>query len=141
MEELIATRLAQRKLNTLLLGSFGALGLLIAIVGIYGLMAFVVSQRTREIGVRIALGASRASVVGMVVAKSLVLVASGLLAGGGAAWFLSSTARAFLFGLEPTDPRAFAAAAATLVLAALIATAIPARRAAGVNPVEALRSE
>jgi putative ABC transport system permease protein len=141
MEELIATRLAQRKLNTLLLGSFGALGLLIAIVGIYGLMAFVVSQRTREIGVRIALGASRASVVGMVLAKSLVLVASGLLAGGVAAWFLSSTARAFLFGLEPTDPRAFAAAAATLVLAALIATAIPARRAAGVNPVEALRSE
>jgi ABC-type lipoprotein release transport system permease subunit len=77
----------------------------------------------------------------MVLAKSLVLVASGLLAGGVAAWFLSSTARAFLFGLEPTDPRAFAAAAATLVLAALIATAIPARRAAGVNPVEALRSE
>jgi putative ABC transport system permease protein len=141
MEELIAARLAQRRLNMLLLGSFGALGLVIAAVGIYGLMAFVVSQRTREIGVRIALGASRASVVGMVLAKSFVLVVSGLVTGGIAAWFLSSAAKAFLFALEPNDPRAFAAAAATLIVAAVVATAIPARRAASVNPVEALRSE
>jgi putative ABC transport system permease protein len=141
MEELIAKRLAQRRLNMLLLGLFGLLGLVIAAVGIYGLMAFLVAQRTREIGVRIALGASQSRVVGMVLVKACVLVTSGLAIGSVAAWYLSATARAFLFQLEPTDPRAFAAAVGALVAASLLASALPARRAARVDPIVALRSE
>ncbi len=141
MEELIARRIAQRKLTMLLLGLFGLLGLAIAAVGVYGVMAYLVAQRTREIGVRMALGATRANVVGMVLLNAAVLVASGLAVGGIAAWHLSAASAAFLYRLEPTDPRAFVAAVVSLSLAALVASAIPARRAASVDPVVALRSE
>ena len=141
LNEVIARRLAQRRLNMLLLGLFGLLALVIAAVGVYGLMAFVVAQRTREIGVRMALGASRSNVVAMVLIKALGLVASGLAIGGVAAWYLSAASKAFLFRVEPTDPRAFAAAAVSLLAAALVASVIPARRAASVDPMVALRSE
>jgi predicted permease len=141
MEEMFARRMAQRRLNMLLLGLFGLLGLTIAAVGIYGLMAFVVTQRTREIGVRMALGASRARVVSMVVVNAFTLVAAGLAIGSGLAWYFAGTARAFLFGIGPTDPRAFAAAAGSLLAAAVLATVVPAWRAASVDPVVALRSE
>ncbi len=141
MEELIARQVAQRKLTMLLLGLFGLLGLVIAGVGVYGVMAYLVSQRTREIGVRIALGATRSRVVGMVLLNACVLVTAGLAIGGLAAWYLTAAAKAFLFRLEPTDPRAFAAAAASLLIAALVASAIPARRAASVDPMVALRAE
>jgi putative ABC transport system permease protein len=141
MEEIIARRVAQRKLNMLLLGLFGLLGLVISAVGIYGVMAYVVSQRTREIGVRMALGASRGRVVGMVMGNAGVLVAVGLLIGTAGAWYLSTTAQTFLFQLDSNDPRAFAAAIVSLAVAGLIASAIPARRAASVDPMEALRAE
>jgi putative ABC transport system permease protein len=141
MEDVFAQHTAQRRVNMLLLGLFGVLGLAISAVGIYGVLAVVVSQRTREIGVRMALGATRANVVRMVLAKTGALVACGLIIGGVGAWYLSATARAFLFGVEPTDPRAFAAAIVTLLLAALAASLIPARRAASVDPVVALRAE
>jgi putative ABC transport system permease protein len=141
MEELIARRVAQRKLTMLLLGLFGLLGLVIAAVGLYGVMAYLVSRRTREIGVRMALGATRSNVVRMVLLNACALVASGLVIGTVAAWYLSAAAKAFLFRLEPTDPRAFAAAAVSLLVAALVASAIPARRAAGVDPMVALRAE
>lgn len=141
LEELFARRIAQRRVNMLLLGLFGVLGLFISAVGLYGVMAQLVSQRTREIGVRIALGARPSRVVGMVLVNAAALVASGLMIGGVAAWYLSATAKAFLFGIEPTDARAFAAALVLLAGAALVATAIPARRAAGVDPMVALRAE
>lgn len=141
MDELFGQRIAQRRLNMLLLGLFGVLGLVISAVGIYGVLAAIVSQRTREIGVRMALGATRTSVIGMVLARTGALVALGLAIGGAGAWYLSATAESFLFGLEPTDPRAFAAALMALLLAALIASIVPARRAASVDPVVALRSE
>jgi putative ABC transport system permease protein len=141
MEEHVARRIAQRKLTMLLLGLFGLLGLAIAAVGVYGVMAYVVSQRTREIGVRMALGATRSNVVGMVLLNAGALVASGLVLGGVAAWYLSAVSKTFLFQLEPTDPRAFAAAIVSLLVAALVASAIPARRAAGVDPMVALRTE
>ena len=129
MEQRLAKGVAQRRLNMLLLGLFGLLGLVIATVGIYGLMAFVVAQRTREIGVRMALGASRSIVVSMVLRRAFALVLSGLILGSVASWYLSAAARAFLFRLEPTDVRAYAAAAVSILVAALAATAVPARRA------------
>ena len=133
--------IAQRRFNMALLGLFGLLGLVISAVGIYGVMAYIVSQRTREIGVRMALGASRAAVVRMVLANSGGLVAAGLVVGTACAWYVSSVARSFLFELDARDPRAFAAAVACLAVAALIATVVPARRAAGVDPMIALRAE
>jgi putative ABC transport system permease protein len=141
MDELIALRVAQRKVSMLLLGLFGLLGLVISAIGIYGVMAYLVSQRVREIGVRMALGATRAKVMRMMLLNATVLVASGLLLGGVGAWYLSAGAKTFLFGIEATDPRAFGAAFLVLALAALVATAIPARRAAGVDPIVALRAE
>jgi putative ABC transport system permease protein len=141
IEEMFSRRMAQRRLNMLLLGLFGLLGLTIAGAGMYGLMAFVVVQKTREIGVRMALGASRGRVVGTVVAHALALVGVGIAAGSSLAWYLSETARAFLFGVGPTDPRAFAVAAISLLAAAAVATIVPAWRAASVDPVSALRAE
>jgi putative ABC transport system permease protein len=141
MDELMARRTAQRRLNMLLLGLFGLLGLVISAVGLYGVMAYAVSQRTREIGVRMALGATRSKVVGMILINACTLVAAGLIIGGVGAWYLSATARTFLFGLEPNDPRAFVAALVALACAGAIASIIPARRAASVDPVVALRSE
>ena len=141
MDELFARRIAQRRLNMLLLGLFGLLGLVISAVGLYGVMAYVVSQRTREIGVRMALGATQSKVVRMVLLNACALVAAGLVIGGVGAWYLSATARAFLFRLEPNDPRAFVAALVSLSLAAALASIIPARRAAAVDPVVALRAE
>ena len=141
MEELIGRRVAQRKLNMLLLGLFGLLGLIIAAVGVYGVTAYVVSQRTREIGVRMALGATPRKVVAMVFLSGAVQIVLGLIIGGFGAIYLSAAAKAFLFRIEPTDPRAFAAAVIVIVAAALVANAIPARRAARVDPMIALRSE
>ena len=125
----------------LLLGLFGLLGLVISAVGIYGVMAYLVAQRTREIGVRMALGATRMNVVTMVLINAVAMVAAGLVIGGVGAWYLSAAAKTFLFRLESNDPRAFVAAVVSLSLAALVASAIPARRAASVDPMVALRAE
>ncbi len=141
MEEIYSRRVAQRRLNMLLLGLFGFLGLVISAVGIYGVMAYIVAQRTREIGVRMALGATRRSVVTMVMRNAGLLVAIGLIIGGIGAWSMSKAADRFLFRLDSNDPRAFAAAIAALIVAALIASAIPARRAASIDPMEALRAD
>jgi putative ABC transport system permease protein len=141
MNERIAQQTAQRRLTMLLLGLFGVLGLLIAAVGVYGVMVYVVSLRTREIGVRMALGATRTQVMRMVVRQAAALAAIGVGLGGVAAWSLTGTVQSFLFGLQPNDPRAFSIAAVTLLGAALAASAIPARRAASVDPTVALRAE
>jgi putative ABC transport system permease protein len=141
MDELVARQTAQRRLNMLMLGLFGLLGLVISAVGVYGVMAYAVSQRTREIGVRMALGATRSQVVGMVLRNACLLIASGLAIGGVGAWYLSASAKAFLYELEPNDVRAFVAAGLALSLAAIAASAVPARRAASVDPTVALRAE
>jgi putative ABC transport system permease protein len=141
MEELIRARIAQRKVSMLLLGLFGLLGLTLAAVGIYGVMSYLVTQQTREIGVRMALGATRCGVVGMILLSACAMVGTGLLIGGVAAWYLSAGLNAFLFGLHANDLRAFAVAAIALSIAGLAAAVIPARRAASVDPLVALRSE
>lgn len=141
MEEVFGRQVAQRRLNMLLLGLFGVLGLVISAVGIYGVLAYLVSQRTREIGVRMALGASRVMVVRLVVMRAMVLVCVGLALGGLAAWQLSGYARSFLFRMQTDDPRVYLTAVGALVLAALIASLIPAWRAASISPTEALRQE
>jgi putative ABC transport system permease protein len=141
MEELIGRRVAQRRLNMLLLGLFGVLGLFITAVGVYGVMAYAVSRRTREIGVRMALGATRGHVVSMILFNSAVLVGLGMIIGGAVASYLSAASKAFLFGIEATDPRAFAVAFVAIAAAALVACTIPARRASHVDPMVALRSE
>lgn len=141
LEQVLERRVAQRKLDMLLIGLFGALGLVISAVGLYGVMAYAVTQRTKEIGVRMALGATQALIMRMVVRSAAVMVVTGLLIGAAGAWLLSRFAGAHLFRIEATDPRAFGVAVGVLLLAAAVAAVLPARRAAGVDPMVALRSE
>jgi len=141
MAELVSRRIARRRLSMLLLGLFGTLGLAISSVGIYGVMAYTVSQRTREIGVRMALGATRSRVIGMILVNACVLVVLGLLMGTVAGWYLNTAAKAFLFRLDSSDPRAFVAALLSLSFAAFVASAVPATRAAMIDPTQALRAE
>jgi putative ABC transport system permease protein len=140
MRELVDRQMAQRKLNMLLLGLFGLLGLVIAAVGVYAVIAHTVGQRTREIGVRMALGATRARVVAMVLRQACLLIVCGLALGGAAAWSLSAVASSFLFSVRATDPRAFAAGIAVLAASALLASLMPARRAARVDPIVTLKA-
>jgi ABC-type antimicrobial peptide transport system permease subunit len=132
---------APRRFNMALLGMFGVLALVIAAAGIYGVMAYAVAQRTTEIGVRMALGATRGNIVSMILANAGLLVAIGLAIGFLSARYLSVTVETFLFQVEPTDPRVFLGALATLALAGLVASVVPARRAAAVDPAIALRSQ
>jgi ABC-type antimicrobial peptide transport system permease subunit len=104
-------------------------------------MAYLVSQRTREIGVRMALGAPRWTVARTVIGRATLLLAIGLVIGGAVAWYLSSTATAFLFRMDVTDLRAYAAGIGVLAAAGILASVVPARRAASVDPIIALRAE
>jgi predicted permease len=141
LDDLVAAQTAERRLNMLMFSLFGLLGLVISAVGLFGVIAYLVSQQTRDIGIRMALGATRSRVVAGVLGHAGGLVLSGLVAGGLAAWSLSNVAGAFLFGLDPRDARAYAVAMVTLLAAALVATVLPARRAASISPIEALRHE
>jgi ABC-type antimicrobial peptide transport system permease subunit len=133
--------IAQGRFNMALLALFGLLGLVIATVGIYRVMAYVVAQRTNEIGVRMALGASRGNVLTMVLKRAALLIVMGLAIGGAGAWALSESVRAFLFQIEPNDVSIVLIALVTLTVAGLLASAIPARRAASIDPLSALRHE
>ena len=133
--------IAQRRFNMAILGAFGVLGLVIAAAGIYGVMAYTVAQRTAEIGVRMALGANRRDVVAMVLRNAGGLIGSGVVIGNIGAYYLSASVETFLFRVRPTDTRVFAGALVTLVVAGLVASALPARRAASVDPVVALRTQ
>ncbi|HET7696896.1 MAG TPA: ABC transporter permease [Vicinamibacterales bacterium] len=141
LERYMDRLIAQRRFNMAVLALFGVLGLVIAAVGIYGVMAYVVAQRTNEIGVRMALGATRANVVSMVLRRAGVLMLAGLAIGGIGAWYLGSGVKSFLFEVQPNDAGIFAGALAVLACAGLLASALPARRAAAVDPLVALRRE
>jgi predicted permease len=132
---------AQRRVNMRLLGVFGLLGACVAAVGIYGVMAYLVTQRTREIGIRMALGASPAVILRTVVARTGVYVGVGLAAGVFLGWVLSMTVRGLLFGVQPHDPLVYVLVAVAISGLAALAALVPARRASSVDPVVALRCE
>lgn len=138
MDAVLAQSTATRRFNTMLLTLLGVTGLVLAAIGIYGVMAFFVGQRTHEIGVRVALGASSASVVSMVVRQALLVVGLGVVIGGAAAFWATGFLDAMLFRTDAQDPVAFVGGGAVLLLAALAASGLPARRAARVDPVQAL---
>jgi len=124
-----------------LVGGFAALALLLGTVGLYGVIAYSVSQRTREIGVRMALGAQRGSVYHLILREGARLAAWGIATGVVSALVITMLLRSILFGVQSWDVGTFAAVAVVLGIAALLASYIPARRAASINPVEALRAE
>ena len=137
----VGASVAGRRFNLLLLGLFSAIALVLAAVGIYGVMAYGVRRRSQEIGIRMALGATGRNVVRMIVRRGLRLTAVGLAAGLLGALLLTRLIRGLLFGVEPTDPVTLAGTTALLGLVALLASWIPSRRAIRVNPVDALRHE
>jgi len=141
MDEVIDLSVAQRRLTMMLLSVFAALALALAAVGIYGVISYSVSQRTQEIGIRMALGAPRAAVLRMVVGQAMGLAAVGLVAGAAGAWLLTQFMQKLLFGVTPSDPLTFGAVSLLLAAVAAIAASVPGLRATRVDPVIALRSE
>ena len=141
LDSVVATSISQPRFYMLLLSIFAAVALVLAAVGIFGVLSYTVSQRTREIGIRMALGARESRVVGLVVYQAATLIATGIGTGVLAALLLSKTMAKMLFDVKPTDPAAFATAAAVLAAVALVASYLPARRAARVDPIIALRAE
>jgi len=141
MDEVISKSVAPRRTNTLLLSIFGALALLLAGIGVYSVLAYSVAQRTREIGVRVALGAERSSVLGLILRQGLLLSGIGASLGLIAAIALSKLIASLLYQVSPHDVRIFVLAPIALMAIALAATLVPALRATRVDPMEALRAE
>ncbi len=141
MEKVVDLARAGDRFATLLFGSFAAVALLLAALGIYGVMAFVVEQRTHEIGLRMALGAGRNQVLGLVLREGMALAAAGLGFGLFGAWMVGRAMQSVLYGIAAVDLRSFAAVAAVLLASALAACYLPALRATSVDPIAALRVE
>ena len=141
MEALIETSVATPRFHLILLGALSGSALVLASIGIYGLLAFSVALRTRELGVRSALGASRTAITTMILREGLRLTAAGILLGLAVAFVTTGWFRNLLFDVEPGDPATFAGVAALLLGVAVVACYVPARRAARVDPLAALRSE
>jgi predicted permease len=141
MQETVATATASRRFSTQLLGIFAVLALVLAAIGIYGVMAFMVGQRTREIGIRIALGAHPASVVRLVLRQALLLAVAGVVAGAAGALLATRLLSGLLFQVRATDPFTYTLIAALLAVTAAVAAWRPARRAASVDPIRALRAD
>ena len=141
LESMIDRALGQPRFYVLLLTIFAALAVVLAVVGIYGVIAYTVQQRTREIGIRIALGASRGRVVGMVVQRGLLLALAGIALGSAGAYAMTRVLQSLLYGVGARDPVTFVAVAALLGAVAVLASWLPARRAARVDPLAAMRAE
>lgn len=141
MTENVKNSLAERRLVLTLVGTFAAAALLLAALGVYGVTASSVSQRTREFGIRMALGAKRSSVIGAVLSEPLKLVSAGLLIGLAGTWASGRILQRLLYGMEPMDPVTIAAVVVVLLLVAVLASYLPARRATRVDPIVALRAD
>ncbi len=141
MDELLSETVAQPRLQTGLLSVFAGAALMLAAVGLYGVLAYTVAHRYREIGIRLALGASKRDVLSLVIAQGMKLVLTGMAIGILAALALTRVIRSLLYGVTPTDPATFALVSLLLLVIALLACWLPARRAARVDPMEALRDE
>jgi ABC-type antimicrobial peptide transport system permease subunit len=141
MEEVLAANVSDRRFNLLLLGTFAALALMLAAVGIYGVMSYSVAQRTREIGIRMALGAAQDSVLWLVVGQGARLALLGVGIGLLVALGVSRTLESLVYGMSATDPLTYALVALGLSSIAVMASWIPARRAMRVDPVVSLRAD
>jgi predicted permease len=141
LEAQIASSVQRERLLATLSAAFGAVAFLLAMIGLYGVMAYTVARRRVEIGVRIALGAARSRVIGMVLGDVGRLIVIGIAIGTVGAWFATPLLKQFLFGVQPNDPVTIGLASAILVVGALLAGLLPARRAAGLEPLAALRED
>jgi putative ABC transport system permease protein len=141
LDQLLSTSVAPRRFNMLLLGIFAAVALVLAAVGLYGVMSYSVSWRTQEIGIRMALGAGQADILRLVVRQGMTMALIGLAIGLVGAFSLSRVLRGLLYGVSSTDPFTFAAVSIVLLVVALFACLLPARRATRVDPLIALRTE
>ena len=141
IDRILAKSIARQNFNMILLGIFGGIALLLASIGIYGVMSYTVQQRTNEIGIRIALGAGTGQLLRLVIGHGLVLAAIGVAIGLAASFGLTRLMASLLYGVKATDVATFAAVAAVLSAVAALACYIPARRATRVDPITALRYE
>lgn len=141
MDQLVANSVARLRFMMFLLSAFAGLALLLACIGIYGVIAYSVAQRTREIGIRMALGADKKDVLQMVIGQGLRVTLLGTVMGIGGAIALTPFLSSLLYGVKPTDPLTFVAVSLLLTATALLVCYIPARRAMRVDPVVALRHE
>jgi putative ABC transport system permease protein len=141
MDEVVGRSITQRRFMMVLLAAFATVAVLLAAIGVYGVLAYVVSQRTQEIGVRLAIGAAPEDVVRLFLREGVTLTLVGLLAGLAGAAAAGRALTTLLFGVTASDPLTFAVVAGALGLAALCASYLPARRAAAVDPMTALRTD
>jgi putative ABC transport system permease protein len=141
MTDLLSTTTAETLFQARLIAMFSLLALFLSAIGIYGVLAYAVMERTREIGIRMALGAEKHDITRMVLKRSLLLVTAGVALGVAGAFATTRVLAKFLFGVEPTDPATFLGVASLLAAVALLAGLIPARRATKVDPLVALRCE
>jgi putative ABC transport system permease protein len=141
MEDWVSNSAAQSRINALLVVVFAAVALLIAAIGVYGVLAYSVNQRTREIGLRMALGAQQSNVLRLIVSEGMMVGLAGIAAGLAGAYALSRALAALLFDVEPRDPLTFATVAAMLIAIALAACLVPAWRGSRIDPIVALREE
>jgi ABC-type antimicrobial peptide transport system permease subunit len=141
LQQLVDKSVSPRRFLVLLLGGFAAFALVLASLGIYGLISYSVGQRTQEIGIRMALGASARDVQSRIIMQTLWLSAIGIVLGTIASWAMVQGAGSLLFGVEPRDPGTFLAMVVVLTMVALIAGYLPARRASRIDPMVALRAE
>src|SRR5262249_12734142 len=141
LQQIVDKSVSPRRFLVLLLGGFAAFALILASLGIYGLISYSVNQRTQEIGIRMALGASAGHVQARIVLQTLTLALGGIAVGGVASWLLARSLRGLLYGVTPGDPLTFAAMLVVLTLVAGLAGYLPARRASRIDPLVALRAE